>query len=213
MFRKIKRYFVDNIESAKEDIAVTIASLLYDIAREDGMDVLNYGRVFVTNWAKGKKNGLDITFGAISAVTDDQSTIYSFMSVNIEKELNSKFNNSAIANFKARGALAFSNVCTFLVVNALNEHREQSFNQEYALFHIPKTQPAARGESKAYSDAVKARNNKEQARLVRLSTNGPEKHLYIKPSLTIGQAAADEVKLRESKLKFETYEHYTGLIR
>ena len=43
MFRKIKRYVVDDIESAEKDVAVTTASLLYDVARDDGVDVLHYG--------------------------------------------------------------------------------------------------------------------------------------------------------------------------
>jgi hypothetical protein len=213
MFRKIKRYVVDDIESAEKDVAVTIASLLYDVANDEGMDVLHYGRVFATNWAKGKKNGLDITFGAISAAAHSQSTRYSFMSVNIEEELNIKFKNSAIADLKARGAHAFSNACTFLVVNEFNELRRKQLSPPYELFHIPRKQPAARGQSKAYADAVRAGNYEEQAKLVRLSSNGPEKHLYIKPSLTIGHAETDELKLRESKLEFETYEHYEGFIR
>ena len=101
---------------------------------------------------------------------------------------------------KSRGVHAFSNACTFLVVNAFNECREKHFNSPYELFHIPSTQPAARGQSKAYAEAVQAGNYSEQAKLVRLSSNGSEKHLYIKPSLTIGHARTDELKLRKSAI-------------
>ena len=212
MFRKIKRYVVDDIESAEKDVAVTTASLLYDVARDDGVDVLHYGEVFATKWYTGKKNGLDITFGAVSPAARSQSN-YSFVSVGIEEELNSKFKKGAIADLKSRGVHAFSSACTFLVINAFNEHKEKFFNLPYKFFHIPSTQPIARGQSKAYVDALRAGNYEEQAKLVRLSTNGPEKHLYVKPSLTIGHAHVDELELRNSELKFETYEHYPGILR
>ena len=75
MFRKIKRYVVDDIESAEKDAAVTTASLLYDVARDDGVDVLHYGEVFATKWYTGKKNGLDITFGAVSPAARGQSVL------------------------------------------------------------------------------------------------------------------------------------------
>ena len=213
MFRKIKRYVADDIEAAKKDVAVTIASLLYDVGRQEGLNVLHYGTVFATNWAAGKKNGLDITFGAVSARARSKSTRYSLMSVNIEEEIKNTFKNSAIEKLKARGVPAFSDACTFLVVNAFNECREKQLSPPYELFHIPRTQPAARGQSKAYADAVQADNYDEQAKLVRLSSNGPEIHLYIKPSLTYGHAGTDELTLRESSLEFETYEHYEGFIR
>ena len=55
MFQKIKRYLADDIEAAKKDVAITIASLLYDLGRDEELNVLHYGTVFATNWAKGIK--------------------------------------------------------------------------------------------------------------------------------------------------------------
>ena len=55
LFRKIKRYVADDIEAAKKVIAISITSLLYDLGRDEELNVLHYGSVFATNWAKGKK--------------------------------------------------------------------------------------------------------------------------------------------------------------
>ena len=55
LFRKIKRYLADDIEADKKDVAITIASLLYDLGRDAELNVLHYGTVFATNWAKGIK--------------------------------------------------------------------------------------------------------------------------------------------------------------
>ena len=118
-------------------------------------------------------------FGPVSASAYSVFTCYSFMSVNVEEELNNTFKNSVIEKFKARGGHTFSNACTFLAVNATNELREKQLISTYELFHIPSMQPDARGRSKAYLGSAQAENIHEQPKLVRLSSNGPAINLHF----------------------------------
>ena len=215
MFNKIKRYISDDYEKARKDLVETVASLLYEVARDECMDVLHYGTVFIVEWAKPNGTGLDVTFGSCSPKVYDEDCRTHVKSVKIEEELQKQFKDSAVTDLKARGVQAFSNACTFIVINALNVVEEKLFIPLPPLnfFPIPSTQHIVRGQSKAYTEAVKSGNQIEQVRLVRSATNGGKKqHLYIKASLTFVAANNEKDELSKHG-HFDFYESYPGLIR
>lgn len=220
MFQKLKRIFADDINSAEKDVGMTIASMLYDIARVEGLDVLHQGQVFLVYWFKRKKGetawrkgGLDVSFGAPSPRLKDNGVDYC-KSFEIKRNLKSLFTSIAIEGAKKQGAEEFSNMCTFAVLTNLNDLRKANFQAPFTVFKIPRQQPAAFASSRSYRNAVLADDESERARLVRDATEGRTRpQIFIQPMITVGHARSIEWHLNDSDSDFEYITHYEGFIR
>ena len=219
MLRKLKRYFADDFVSAEKDVGLTIASLLYDIASEEGIGVLNHGQVFLVYWFKQKntnswrQGGLDVSFGSPSPRLKDNG-VDSCITINVENELSALFTPTSIKAAKKEGVTEFSDMCTFAVLSSFKNWQKTQFGKRITIFEIPSKQPIAFANSKLYRNAVLAGDESERARLVRDATEGRIKpQVFVQPALTIGHAGTIEQHLRDNDSNFDYVSVSVGIIR
>ncbi|WP_129433878.1 hypothetical protein [Roseovarius sp. A46] len=181
MFRKVRRYVTNDVSSDEKDISISIASLLYDVARFHGLEVLQNGKVFAVYWWEEAGKGLDISFGSPSPRqrTADARTV----AVSIKEELNKLFRPSIIEELKSNWK-PFIDACTFSALYGFNRDRRKNLNQRYELFEIPRLQPLVEG----YSQAFRNGSESEKVRLITETKRGEKPHIYMQTALTTGKA-------------------------
>ena len=207
MFNKAKRYFSDNAVADQKDLTTDLASLFYEIANDDGIEILYNGSVFIGYWFTEKKSGLEISFGSPSVrlgipIGASQNKI------NIKDEVKKLYNSEAIKESKKQGKETFSNLCTFAVLNKLNKIKRAKLVDTVRIFKLPMQEGFVRCISKEYAEA---KTEKEKIKL--LNKNNPKTHLFFQAALSIGHAKQIEDELKSSNTNFDFFGTYTSTKR